>query len=274
MKQLKNASSIVKFAELMVETANKYNEAIDLGKWKVDAVNSTIGNLKNYDCVECLNRGCIAIPCETDGHRMRECECMAIRKSLKMIEKSGLKPLMERYTFENYITRDPWQKKVKGLAQRFIDDNACFFAMLGQTGAGKSHVCTAIATEYLNRRTPVYYMLWNTDVKRLRSTVNDGVEHEKEVKRLQTIDVLYIDDLFKCKNGNEPSDADVRLAFEIINARYNSRATTLISSEFTIDELRGIDAALAGRINEMCGVYILNIGRDEKKNYRWRKPTQ
>jgi len=239
---------------------------------RIDGINEMPGKLKGYDCADCLNRGYTAVLLKTGEHAMRECECMAIRKSMKMIEKSGLKQLVERYTFERYIATDTWQERVKELAQRFIDSDACCFAMLGQTGAGKTHLCTAIAREYLlNKKIPTYYMLWNTDVKRLRSTVNDGESHEKEVKRLQTIDVLYIDDLFKCKNGNEPSDADVRLAFEIINARYNSRVTTLISSEFTIDELRGIDAALAGRINEMCGVYVLNIGRDEKKNYRWKR---
>jgi len=62
----------------------------------------------------------------------------------------------------------------------------------------------------------------------------------------------------------------VRLAFEIINARYNTQRTTLISSEFTIDDLQMIDAAITGRIKEMCGIYALNIESNESRNYRWK----
>jgi len=233
-------------------------------EWK----NSIHGNLKGYDCQECLNRGYSF----TAENTARDCECMKIRKSLKRIEKSGLKPLMERYTFDSYQTGEAWQQTIKESAERFLKNpDACFFGIFGQTGAGKTHLCTAMASNYLYRRIPVYYMLWNSDVKRIKATVNDGDIHEQEMKRLQEIDVLYIDDLFKCKVGSEPSDADVRLTFEIINARYNTRLTTIISSEFTIDELNGIDAAIAGRIREMCGSYLWNIKRSNSRNYRWRK---
>jgi len=188
---------------------------------------------------------------------------------MNLIEKSGLKPLMKRYTFDKYITHEAWQQTVKESAQRFLKDpDACFFGIFGQTGSGKTHLCTAIASSYLNERIPVCYMLWCADSKKLKATVNDGELHDQEIKRLQNTDVLYIDDLFKCKYGSEPSDADVRLAFEIINTRYNAQLTTLISSEFTIDNLYGIDAAIAGRIREMCGSYLWNIKRSDSRNYR------
>jgi len=232
-----------------------------------DYRNSIPGKLTGYDCKKCLNRGGSYVGENT----WRVCECDRIRKSLRLIEKSGLLPLMERYTFDKYLTPEPWQATVKEKAQNFLESEYAYcYGIFGQTGSGKTHICTAMSSFYLHKGIPTYYMIWNTDIKRLKSTVNDGEEHEKEVKRLQTVDVLYIDDLFKCKKDSEPTDGDVRLAFEIINARYNAQRTTLISSEFTIDELRMIDAAIAGRIKEMCGLYILNIERNESRNYRWK----
>jgi len=62
----------------------------------------------------------------------------------------------------------------------------------------------------------------------------------------------------------------VRIAFEILNARYNARLTTLISSELDIGELSKVDGAVAGRIKEMSGLFLSNIHSDESRDYRWR----
>lgn len=237
---------------------------------QMDIRNATPGSLEGYDCEKCLNRGGSYV----NGNTWRECECMKIRKAVKLIEKSGLKPLIDRYTFDNYQTPEVWQKTIKNAAEAFLnldDNDEWFFGVFGQTGSGKTHICTAMAGRYLRRCIPVNYMIWNTEVKRIKATANDGEPHLKEIRLLQTVEVLYIDDLFKCKAGSEPSDADVRLAFEIINARYNARLITLISSEFTIDGLRAIDSATAGRINEACGMFNFSIEPNEARNYRWKK---
>jgi len=197
---------------------------------------------------------------------------MKIRYSLKLIERSGLKPLMERYTFAKYAEIEPWQKTIKAKADDFLkEQNGKWFCVLGQTGSGKTHICTAIASAYLEKGMPVYYMIWNADARSLKASVNDDEKYDIEISKLQTVDVLYIDDLFKCKFDALPTDADVRLAYEILNARYNAKITTLISSEFTIDALSELDAALAGRVKEAGGRYITNIAIDQKKDMRWKE---
>ena len=60
----------------------------------------------------------------------------------------------------------------------------------------------------------------------------------------------------------------MRLAYELINYRYVKKLTTIISSEKQLDELMEIDSAIAGRINEMAGNYLIKIkGKD--KNLRF-----
>ena len=60
-------------------------------------------------------------------------------------------------------------------------------------------------------------------------------------------------------NGRGIPSRDVRLAFEILDYRYNSKLTTIISSEMTLEDIRDLDFALYRRISEMCGPYKVNI---------------
>ena len=64
-----------------------------------------------------------------------------------------------------------------------------------------------------------------------------------------------------------PTAADVNLAYEIINYRYNNRdKITIISTELTIGGLCEIDEALGGRIRQRAGenVYTTTKWRDRR----------
>jgi len=112
-------------------------------------------------------------------------------------------------------------------------------------------------------------MVWDMESKKLKALVNDDADYDAAIKDLRETQVLYIDDFLKTKKGASPTDADIKLAFEIINFRYNnSKLTTLISSEFTINEVINFDEATGSRILERSGKYALAIGKDRTKNWR------
>ena len=75
---------------------------------------------------------------------------------------------------------------------------------------------------------------------------------------------LYIDDLFK----GGASEADIKLAFELIDHRYRNKYITIISTELLPNELIAIDEAVAGRIFEKSKNHRIVIGRDSAKNQR------
>lgn len=82
------------------------------------------------------------------------------------------------------------------------------------------------------------------------------------------VKVLYIDDLLK-PSGGAFSSREVRATFDMIDRRYVKRdSITVISSELTLEQIRGIDEATARRIDEMAGEYVLNIKKDPNKIYR------
>ena len=58
---------------------------------------------------------------------------------------------------------------------------------------------------------------------------------------------------------------ELRLMFDLINARYINHLTTIFSSEFPIKDITAIDAALGSRIYEMINPYGLYVtGRNQR----------
>lgn len=227
-----------------------------------------------YDCPKCLNRGYLYTARGAYITR-RDCECRKARQSIRRMQESGLSSVIGKYTFQRYRADEEWQQHIKGLAQAYLrDENAQWFFIGGQSGGGKSHICTAICRSLL-ATCDVHYMLWEEESVELKSMVTDAERYQARMDKLKSVDVLYIDDFFsgKKERGGEtamPTFADVRLAREILNHRCIGGKRTILSSEWYSMEISEIDEALGGRIIEMCGLYCLNIGRDKGKNYRLR----
>lgn len=254
---------------------------------KADMYNESVGNLNEqdgYDCQVCKNRGFIAEVRQNEqfgyfSEVMRPCKCHKARNALRRLARSGLKDVVKKYTFDKYEAHEAWQQAVKDKAVKFsTDEENHWFFIGGQSGCGKTHLCTAIAIHMLRHGKDVRYMVWPKEIQAIQASVNDPERYEALTRELETTEVLYIDDLFK--HGNDefgrqkpPSEAEVRRAFEILNYRLNTpELTTIISSERTLAELIDIDEATAGRIAERTkdAGYCINIKKDRARNWRMR----
>jgi len=162
--------------------------------------------------------------------------------------------MMDRYTFDAYQTPTADRVNIKRKAADFCDRDDGWFYISGRSGSGKSHICVAICAKLIHEGHDVRFMSWRDDSTAIKATVTDAPTYEAEIKKLKTVDVLYIDDFFK----GGCSLADVRLAFEILNARYlNSKLRTIISTEMEMQELLSCDEALGGRIYERSRGFVL-----------------
>lgn len=116
-------------------------------------------------------------------------------------------------------------------------------------------------------------MLWRDEATALKAVVNDDTEYQRLIAPLKTVLVLYIDDFWKtggAENGGKkfPTPGDINLAFEILNSRYNRpELVTILSGEWTTDELMGIDAAVGSRIYQRAKDYHFDIKRDPARNH-------
>ena len=250
--------------------AEQSYDPIQAEQKKVDDMNAEVGTLKYIDCPKCKNKGIIYYLGDNGVLSVEICECQSKRDSIERIKKSGLEALMKDYTFDNYLDTEPWQKAIKQKALAFLDDNyKKWFYIGGQVGCGKTFICTAITTELINRGKQAVYMLWRDEVVPLKANVNDSAEYGKRMKQLKNAEVLYIDDFFKVEKGKEPTPADVNIAFELLNYRYNNHdLITIISSERMVEDLMGIDEAVGCRIYQRAKDYNLSIKPDMRKNMR------
>ena len=249
-------------------------ECFDNAKWlqdKADRENEEEGHLKGVDCQKCKNKGYIVIVRDNE-QLMKSCDCMKVRKSLERIEKSGLKTAIEELRFDNFITPEKWQENMLNTAKAYVENGEkkwLFFG--GNSGSGKSHLCTAVCGEMLKRGKSVRYMMWRDEGTKLKSIVNESAEYSRMIGDLKEVEVLYIDDFLKVQRGQQPTPADINLAFEILNYRYANRLQTIISSEKTLDDILSLDDAVGGRIYELAKGYGMSLAYDKNKNFRLRK---
>jgi DNA replication protein DnaC len=248
-------------------------------KRKIEKENAKLGNLHlsdGYVCEKCNNKGIILVAKEYDGlwqDVQRDCECMRIRRNIRNLKKSGLANVVEDFKLEKFKVDKPFQELMLNTATNYLDNgDGKWLAFLGASGSGKTMLCSAVAVELLKRGKELKYMLWKDDSRKIKNNNFDG--DGTLIDYYKSVEVLYIDDLFKTGKTNgefqKPTAGDINLAFEIINNRVAQKKVTIISSENTIDELFEIDEAVAGRIKQMCGEYCLNISKGEGKNYRKR----
>lgn len=233
---------------------------------RIDGLNSKPGELTGYDCPKCKNRGYYYVmpPDIKIGEVTVYCECGAIRRSIRLLEASGLSEAFRSRRFDTYTTAKPWQKAMKEFAEEYANaETNEWFILSGQSGCGKTHLCTAIANSFLAQNKNVIYLPYRDDIPKLKRHATDDIFYSKQMDTWQTAPILYIDDLFK-----KHTTADIGIMFELLDYRARNNLCTMISTELTFTELLEIDEAVAGRILENCGKWKMQIEKDKKKNYR------
>lgn len=221
----------------------------------------TSSSSSNFKCQKCEDKGYIIVnrfPLITE-----ECDCEIQRRLQRRIKRSGLEETMKRCTFDNFQTADKWQEAAKEKAAEYLSSpKGTWFFIGGQPGSGKTHLCTAICGEFINRGVDMRYMKWRETMPRLKAAVNDTYEFNSIMDPLKTCKLLYIDDFLK----GTVTDADINLAYELINYRYNERLRTVISGERSIQDILSLDEATGSRIFELAKGYVIQT----PKNANWR----
>lgn len=273
LSKFPNLSERVSTSKLYADMTD--GERMEYAQRRCDTANAAVGTLNEKDglnCERCHNKGFVYKVVENEVNGRKDysevaypCDCKPARETILRWQRSGLTNATKRYTFKLYQTQEEWQKKIKAAAIDFCRSDGGVFFIGGQSGAGKTHICTAMARQFLKDRKAVYYMLWTDEVVKLKADIMDEA-YQKRMNELKTVEVLYIDDFLK--PVGELRASDIRLAYELLNNRYINGGYTIISSERLIEEITDIDEATGGRIIEYSEGHMFNITPDRTKNWR------
>lgn len=229
-------------------------------------------------CPYCQGRGMIL---DFERNVATPCSCQAERKVAALLRASHISAGFLSRTFDNFQTADMHPKIVEAkescrrYANNFADvknNEQNSVALLGDTGAGKTHLACAIGVQVIQQgHFRVRYFQHQEGMAELKANLDLKAERVEELKQA---DLLIWDDLFK----GRVTDFEFETCFEIVNYRYFNRLPMVISSEMTALGLLELDQALASRILERAEdhLHIFELSPEERDegwtlNYRlWR----
>ncbi|WP_205180158.1 ATP-binding protein [Siminovitchia thermophila] len=221
----------------------------------------------SFECPKCEDRGLIF----TSNDSARICECQEQRKIKRLFKSSEITEEFRRLGFGNFIVDgkpEPVVNAFKSAVKYFKSfpdirkDRKNSIALLGNPGAGKTHLLIAVANNLLNNGISVHYFPYREGFDEIKDNL-DALE--EKAQRMKDVDVLLIDDLFK----RGATDFEVKTMYSIVNYRYLNHKPIMVSSEFLVDDLLEVDEALGSRIVEMTKDYLVEIVGDRRQlNHR------
>lgn len=234
--------------------------------------NSESTSSSDYKCYQCKDTGMIFIniangeevpasdvPASQQGrYYSKPCSCAIEKRTLELMNNSGIDPgQYQKKNFSTFVVETEEQKKMKELALEFVQDKeALGFGVYGRSGTGKTHICMAILGELSRKGISHRYFNYRKDIRELVANKFNSDEYNKLMDKWTSTKVLYIDDIFKFVVSNGKTNTEeLRIMFEIINARYLNKKITIFSSEFTGRDLLELDEAIGSRIIDITGRY-------------------
>lgn len=137
-------------------------------------------------------------------------------------------------TFEDYEVDAKNQKAVKA-AHKLLEelDKGAFF--YGSYGAGKTMLAAIIAQEHLRRGRAVLFSKLPDLLRSIRATYSDEskVRDVDILQKIYDVPILILDDV----KAVEQTKFAGETLFDIIDARYNARLQTIMTSNNTLEEV-------------------------------------
>ncbi|MBS5934891.1 MAG: ATP-binding protein [Clostridiales bacterium] len=223
------------------------------------------------DCPLCKGTGWIIN--DFDKRTYTQCNCAKNSIIINRLKNAGLNQSAMRKTFKTYDDKVSIEaSKMKDVATGFViryqelkekEDEKNSLALLGQSGAGKTHLLIAIINNLATKEVDIQYFSYPEIMTHLKQVILDEAKYSFEIKKFKKCELLVIDDLFK----NGYTEADKRIMFEIINSRVINKKPIAISSELLISDLCRIDEAFGSRIKEVTDRFRYEI-LGNQHNYR------
>ena len=221
-----------------------------------------------YDCPKCEDRGYIFKI--QDGYEVAvACSCLEKRQSVEKLALSNLTDVFKQKTIKTFTTNTEWQieakMKVLEYVNNFKETNASLI-LTGNPGGGKTHLGVGAMLELINNNVGCVYKEYISMLTNLKQVSMNEEEFIRELEKYINPRVLFLDDFLK----GQPTEADRKYIYKVINTRYLKGKPMIISTEKSIKEILMFDEAVGSRIVEMAQNNIIAFPRGIENNYRLR----
>lgn len=224
-------------------------------------------------CPVCKGFGFLETP---DGRRVVPCACKAGEHSSARMRGARIPDRYRGCSLANFNTLHASQAAAKALARRFIESWPVVGAgllIVGPVGRGKTHLATAILAEIVDARQARGIFCDTTELlDRIQATFSKSEETADDVLTpFKEAEIMVLDEL----GARRPTEWGRDTLYALLNARYNQRRITLVTTNFMDEGDRAgaetlesrIGVPLRSRLAEMCQ-YVPLDGPDFRREVK------
>jgi len=188
-------------------------------------------------CPLCNGTGWKEVALGNEKH-VKRCECFLHSQSDRLLEMSGIPARHSGCSFSNYKTNGNSAQEFAKLAiEKWADEyplNRTGLLVVGRCGVGKTHLAVSAIKRIAGKGIHCLFSDYRELLKQIQNSYNPSVQAtELEVLRpVFETEVLLLDDLGAVK----PSEWVWDTVSLILNTRYNANSTTIVTSNFELDD--------------------------------------
>ncbi len=158
-------------------------------------------------------------------------------KMQRTFNRSGIRPLHQNCSFENYRVETEGQMRALSQARQYVeefDGNIASFIFSGKPGTGKNHLAAAICNELLLRGKSVLIITVADIMSAMKETFgNRETSEEQLLNDLSNVDLLVIDEI----GVQTESRYEKVIINQIVDRRSSSKRPTGMLTNSNLDEM-------------------------------------
>ncbi len=182
-------------------------------------------------------------------------------KMQRTFNRSGIRPLHQNCSFDNYKVENEGQMNALGKARQYVeefDGNIASFVFSGKPGTGKNHLAAAICNELLLRGKSVLIITVADIMSAMKETFSSRETSEEQlINDLSMVDLLVIDEI----GVQSESRYEKVIINQIVDRRSSSkRPTGMLTNNNVADMTRLLGERVMDR---------MRLGNSLWVNFNW-----